>query len=266
MREQVIQRLRQCGMGKNPIAQKGVGKVSHHGEFNHGHDFSTLDAENGGTENLSAVGVNNRLHESAALIDFQGACNVGHRHLRDANFLVPGASFGLGHTNAAKLWIDKNGVGNQASRGRSLALLDHVRADDAIVVEGNVRESWAAFDVAEHVDAASGCLQSIVCDDESVRICPDSGSGEIQRIGIRAAAGGNQQMGACDCLRPRLTLNVEANFSVAPAGAGGVCVQQNVDPILLEDVLDLLRDIAILSVQQLLAGLNDRDLASQATE
>jgi hypothetical protein len=70
-----------------------------------------------------------------------------HRQLRytDVPALRPRLLFG--QSNTAELRIDEDHVWHEAASGRGVSALDQIRAQDAVVVVGDVRESGAAVDV-----------------------------------------------------------------------------------------------------------------------
>src|SRR6202035_6121384 len=63
-------------------------------------------------------------------------------------------------------------------------------------VVGNVRESGAAVDVAEGEDVFRGGFELFVDADEAVGVSGDRGGGEIQRVGVGNASGGDEEMRA----------------------------------------------------------------------
>ena len=61
--------------------------------------------------------------------------------------LVPRSSFGFSQPDPAELWIDEDGVRHESPSGSGVAPLDDIRAEDAEVVVGDMREGRSAFDI-----------------------------------------------------------------------------------------------------------------------
>src|ERR1700739_1435565 len=74
--EEVVEGFGEGGMGEDSVAQRGVGKLAHHGDLELGHDFTAFETEDGGAENLVGVRVDNGFHEAAGFVDFESARDV----------------------------------------------------------------------------------------------------------------------------------------------------------------------------------------------
>jgi hypothetical protein len=54
-------------MGKDAIAQDGIGYFTHHRHFQNGHDLATFNTKNSSTENLACIGIHYCFHEPSGL-------------------------------------------------------------------------------------------------------------------------------------------------------------------------------------------------------
>ena len=110
------------------------------------------------------------------------------------NVLILGPGLGFGQTNAPELWIDEHRVGHEPAVGRPAALLDEVRAENAKVVVGDMRKRRATLDVAQRNTPGAAGLERSVDVDEAMASGRNSGGGEVQRIAVRSAPGGDEQV------------------------------------------------------------------------
>ena len=97
--------------------------------------------------------------------------------------------------DATELRIDEDDVRHlSASDGRRF-LVDQQRLKHSVVVVGNVRERWAALDVADCVDAGDIRFEAVVHLDKTVVVGSHAGNAKIQTL-RRWASGQRQQASA----------------------------------------------------------------------
>ena len=109
------------------------------------------------------------------------------------------ARLGLGQADMGEL-----GIGEGHPRDDVLVHLhgqakQRVPDDEAGMIVGEVGELPPARDVADGIDAPVGGLEPLVDDDPAAVVC-DAGLLEAETVGVRAAAGRDQEMAALDRL------------------------------------------------------------------
>ena len=173
----------------------------------------------------------------------------------------------LGHADAAKLRVDEHRVRDDPVARARLLVPDEVGVQDAVIVVGKVGEGRAALDVTHRVNAGDTGLQVLVDLDEAVVVETDAGRLGGERLRIRDAADGRQQVRAFE-----LSLTVlRANGQPQAAAVGGLNPGrrrrgQDRDPVIAQDSGDLVRDVLVLDHYQARGALDDGDLAAEPAE
>ena len=122
---------------------------------------------------------------------------------------------------------------------------------DAVIVVGKVGEGRAALDVPHRVDAGDTDFQVLVDLDKAVVVETDAGCLGGERLSIRDAADGRQQVRAFE-----LSLTVlPANGQPQAAAVGRLNPDrrrrgQDRDPVIAQDGGDLVRDVLVLDHHQ----------------
>jgi hypothetical protein len=106
-----------------------------------------------------------------------------------------------------------------------------------------VSECRAAVDITNRINAWNGRFQFIVHPNIPALVRSNAGCGQIQAVGIWAAAGGNQQMSSLPFPAYTLQLDFEANTFASYFCGLSYRLQQNLDSILLENGRNLVRNI-----------------------
>jgi len=194
--EEVVEGLGEGGVCEDGVAQRGVGELAHHGDLELGHDFAAFETEDGGAEDLVGVGVDNGFHEAAGFVDFERAGDVVHGHFGDADRAILRACFCFGKADAAELWVDEDGVGNEAIGGGGAPVFKQVSAEDAEIVVGNVGEGRASLDVTEGKDVFRGGFELFVYADKAAGVGGNCGGGKIQRVRVGNASGSDKEVRA----------------------------------------------------------------------
>ena len=71
--EEIIEGFCERGVGEDTVPDRSVGNLTHHGDLQDRHDLAAANAENGTTENLLRLRVDERFHESAGLVHLECA-------------------------------------------------------------------------------------------------------------------------------------------------------------------------------------------------
>jgi hypothetical protein len=169
---------------------------------------------------LVGGGVDYGFHEAARFVGFESAGDVGHGHFGHADFFVLGAGFGFCEADAAEFGIGKKHVGDEAAVDGGVSIFEDVGAQDAEIVVGNVGEGRAAFDVSESEDARRGGFQFPIYFNVATVIDRDAGGGNVQRIGVGSAAGGDEQVRAVEDAGFVADLDGEMDFGTIWRDAG----------------------------------------------
>jgi glycine/D-amino acid oxidase-like deaminating enzyme len=147
-----------------------------------GHHFTSFETENSCAKDLICAGINDGLHEATGFVDFQRAGDVRHRHFGDAYLAILRARLLLGQSHTTELWIDENGIGNEAALDAGASLFDKIRADDTEVIIGNVRERGSALDVAKRVNSSHISFEFCVDLNKTALIRGDASGGNVERV------------------------------------------------------------------------------------
>src|SRR5215469_4168203 len=160
--EQIVQRPGQRWMGKDAIAQDGIGDFAHHRHFQDGHNLAALNAQDSSTENLVRIAVHHRFHEPSGLVH-QYCTSYGlHRHRGYPNVSALGPRFRLTQTYASELRVDENSIWYQPFVYAGISLLEEVGANNAEIVAGNMREGRATLHITYCIDTGHVGLQALI--------------------------------------------------------------------------------------------------------
>ncbi|HEY1702323.1 MAG TPA: hypothetical protein VGG75_21665, partial [Trebonia sp.] len=183
-------------MGEDRVGHGGVGEPAQHGDLDRGHDLAPLGTENRGAQDLPAVRVDDGLHEAAGLPGLDGPDDGAHREPRHPDRVSSRPGFALGQADAAELRVDEHRVRDDPVPRARLLVPEEVRAQDAVVVVGQVGEGRPALDVSHRVDAGHAGFQVLVGLDEAPVVEANPGRLGGERLRIRNAADGRQQVRA----------------------------------------------------------------------
>jgi hypothetical protein len=139
-------------------------------------------------------------------------------------------------------------------------------SDDAEIVIRNVSEGATALDVAERINAASSGFEAVIHFYEASIVGFNGSGAQVQSVRIRHSACCHKQVRSGNSLDLRLPLDLNLNPLLRLAHPLGLGVQQNLDAVLPQDFFKFLRDLRVLAGQQLLARMNNRDAAAEASE
>src|SRR5207237_10771055 len=89
-------------------------------------------------------------------------------------------------------------------------------------------------------------------------------SGKVQSVRARRSPGGDQQMRSGQSGRVAVLLNLQLNAPVNLSDMNRSCVQQDLSPVLLQDLANFSRDVGVLTSQQLAGRLNNRHTTAEA--
>ena len=141
-----------------------------------------------------------------------------------------------------------------------------VVTDHADVIVGHVRELRAARLVADGPHAGGRRPAPIVDLDEAVLVPLDPGGLEFDAVGVRDPSACDEDVRALDpaSAPSRFTCNLRSRRTAprpARRGAG-----TDIDPLVLEELTQGLRDVAVLAVGQGVVPLDDRHAAAEAAK
>src|SRR5258708_7417445 len=88
--------------------QEGVGVFRKHKSAEDLHEFTSFGGEDGSAEDAIVRSIDDNFHEAGGFAPLDGATHISHRSSAVFNFEPFGASFFLGHANAAELRIGEN--------------------------------------------------------------------------------------------------------------------------------------------------------------
>src|SRR5947209_20570219 len=113
-------------MGKDALAESGVGKLPHHGDLDHGHDLAPFDADYGKADDLVGVAIDHRLHHATRLGHLEGTGDIVHGDFRHPDLPTLLAGLGLAGADAAELRVGEHGVRHQAVLRGPIAAVEEV--------------------------------------------------------------------------------------------------------------------------------------------
>jgi hypothetical protein len=116
-------------------------------------------------------------------------------------------------------------------------VVEQIRSDDLEIVLRGVGEGALAVTVPERPDARRRGLQLVVDDDVAALIAAHPGFVEIQIVGIRPTADGQQQMRASDFGGAGDAIDLADDLVAALDEADAFRVQPDLDALALDDVL-----------------------------
>jgi hypothetical protein len=92
------------------------------------YNLPTFHAQDGTAQELLGISIDNSLHETARLADFQGTGHGIHGQFRHTDVASLFSGFVFGYANMSKLGIDENGIGDNAILNASAAILKPIGA------------------------------------------------------------------------------------------------------------------------------------------
>src|SRR5262249_4313703 len=125
-------------------------------------------------------------------------------------------------------------------------------------------EGALAVAVPESPDARRSGLQSVVDDDVAALVAAHPGLVEIQIVGIRPTADGQQQMRASDFGGAGGAIDLGDDLVAALGEADAFGIQPDFDAFALDDVLDRRRHILVLMTNESRRHFDDRYPAAKA--
>ena len=175
-------------MGIDHIPQEGVVFTRTDGRFHDIDHLSGIGAMQGATQYGSGFCVHYGLEHTRGFTHQPGAgdgCRRKDGNL-DVEVFVAGGLFREPH--ATERGVHEYGIRGIAVAGDALALSVKGIPDDAEVVQRNVRELRAAFDVAESPDMRNGGLQAFVHGNRALFRCLHASGFKVEPRRERAAA------------------------------------------------------------------------------
>src|SRR5262249_21765156 len=142
----------------------------HHRHLYDCHYLATLDTQDGATQDLLCIGIDDGLHEAARLAGLQGTDHEIHRQFRHTDVAPLFSGLVFAHANPSKLGIDKDGVGDKAILSAGVAMLKQVGAQNAEVIVRDVGESWPTFHITQRVYARNVGFQLPIDLDETLLV------------------------------------------------------------------------------------------------
>ena len=176
-----------------------------------------------------------------------------------------GACFLLTHPDASEFRIGEKAEGNLPPGGHMVAAVDVV-AHHVGIVNADVRKLRAACYFADGPNARRGGFQPFV--DLDIAAIGELHAGQLQAqpFRIRSAARRNQQVTALDgflyCVLFENDFHRLARFPRYALDAG---VDQNVDPLVAEQLAKAVRHIVVFSIHHLFVAFEQRHVAAKAT-
>lgn len=161
--EQTAEPFAHCGVREDRVAERGVGQPGGHGDLHGGEEFAGVGAEGGEAEDLVALPLwfDERFHEAARFGKGARPQHRDHREFREAVSDAAFAGFAFAEADAGEF-----GVGEEAERdlsaGGDAVAAGEVVAEDAEVVERDMREVGTAGAIADGVDVLGRCVQTLV--------------------------------------------------------------------------------------------------------
>ena len=169
----------------------------------------TAYAEDGGSENLTRVGINDDFNKPLCFTLLDSTRHSAHWPLSNQEALPRPSRLGFCQTRAAQWRIHIKGIGRKAVADAATILLKKISRDDLIVIISCVGEGALAVAVAERPDVGHGGTQLVVDRNVAVLVGFYTGRVKTQIIGIGAAADSEQYMGADDLLSSGLAVNAD---------------------------------------------------------
>src|SRR6202167_3576567 len=265
VREEEAQALREGRVRKNRVAKPRVGQVRQHRHLHHGHDLAGLGADHGEAEDAVVTVPDESLHEAQCLAARLRPQHSAHRHPGDAHLDALTFRLAFAQSHVRERRIREHAVGNQPI-ARAAPPSGQIVANEPKVVFGYVRELRAAGAFAERPDIPRTRLQPIVDADITATVQLDADLAEPDPGGVGNTPGRDEDVAAFDGLlagvREYRNADPLAGLAIHPEELGR---DDNSDSFVAENPPYLIRDVGILSAHELRAGLDDRNLAAEAT-
>src|SRR5262249_28131066 len=150
--------------------------------------------------------------------------------------------------------------------GRHAVEAGEVVANHADIVVTDVREVGAAGAVAHRPHAGGRGPQPLVNLDEAAVVPLDPGGLQADVVGVRGPAGRDQEVRALDrLLHPTARRMQPHGLAGAPLNAIDARARPDLNPLVVEELTQRLRDVSIFTVGQGVVPLNDCNAAAEAS-
>src|SRR5438552_1962038 len=100
--------------------------------------------------------------------------------------------------------------------------------------------------------------------DEAAIIRFNPGRRKVQSVRVRRSPRGDQQMRTGQSGRSAVLLDLQLNAPVNLSDVNRSCLQQDLNPVLLQDLANFSRDVGVLTSQQLAGRLNNSHTTAEA--
>src|SRR5215470_11549042 len=214
-REQIVQRPGERWMGKDAIAQDGIGDFAQHRHFQDGHNLAALNAQDSSTENLARIAVHHRFHETSGLVHQYRTSDRLHRHRGYSNISTLGPRIRLAQTYASELRVDENSIWYQPFVYAGIPLLEEVCANNAEIVAGDMREGRATLHITYCIDAGHTGLQALIHLDKATLVYLYPGCMRVEPICIGDPPRRHQQVRSGKDTLPCLRLHCQRDGAVS---------------------------------------------------
>ena len=253
-------------MGEYGVAKSRVRQIAHHGELKHAHDLAAFQAEHGAAEDrrVSRSTTTFMSPRDSATSTARATCDIGivatamlRRWARASRSVSP---------IAAQLWIDEDRVRHQAAGDGGRPAIQQIRAQDAEVVVGNVRERGTALHVADRVDAGRRRGQPFVDGDMAAVVDGDTGRGRQCSVSVFGTRPVASRTWLASMRRTVPPSRIQPHSVRRLRDRVGIGVEQDVDAIIAENGCDGIGDVCVFVTEQLWTAVHDRDAASESPE
>src|SRR3954451_23660533 len=253
-------------MGQGRVAQGRVGETRRDRDLDGRHDGVGLGGERGEAEDAIALGGDQRLVEAARLGEGPGAEDGGHRDLRETVGDPATLRLRLAQADAGQFGVGEQAGGYQTS-GRRPVDSGEIVADHADVVVGHVGELGATRAIA-HRPYPGGRRPAPPVDlDEATAVTLDPGGLEPDAVGVRDPTARDEDVRALDPAFHPVALHLQLNgLAGPPLDPLDPSVGADLDPLVLEELAQGLRDVAVLAMRQGVVPIDDRHAAAEAAK
>jgi hypothetical protein len=202
--------------------------------------------------------------DAHGLAFFDGTADPRHRPHADADLASGPARLVLAHSDLAERRVDEERVSRDPVAHPAAAAVEEVGRDDLEIIVSGVRECTPTIAIAHCVDAGDIGLQFVVHDYVAARVSLDSRVVKTQVIGVGASPDCHQHV-AADHRRAVLFAIDGYCYAVRVLGeADAIRTRTDGDPFAFKDCAHLFRNIRILTCNQPIHALDDRDLRAEA--
>src|SRR6266850_78960 len=225
--------------------------------------FAAFGGQDGSAEDAVVRSVDYDFHQPGGFAALNGAGDIRHRTFPDFQFVAFRTRFFFRHADTAELGIGEQTVRHEAIVNREIFSFHEIAVNNLEIVVGNVRESGAAFAIAERPNSRDGGLEAAVYLDEAIFVRDDAGLVETELAGVWTTSSGDQEMGTSDArgaCRACVGNGNGAGFTFSTRGAR---VENELNSLGFECFLELGGDFGIFTLNNLRALMQDGDAAAE---